>query len=292
MQAKNQVEFQILGETEDFLAVDKPAGLLTHPTKPHGPRTLWHELCALLGYELAIGGQVSLVNRLDRETSGVLLVAKTAEAARAAGIAMQNGRIEKEYLALVFGWPDWNEMIIDAAIARRGEVAQSEVWVERVVNPRGARAITRVQVDERLELPGHRRFSLLKAWPETGRTHQVRVHLSHIGFPILGIRSTREEVAIISILSCMGGQRRWNRKFGCRATPCIPPVSASTSAGKSWNGAVRCLSIWRGSLRCRKPALTLLALSALPFDDDGFSDSFCDTLTASAVLHIAIILRI
>lgn len=113
-------------------------------------------------------------------------MAKTAEAARAAGIAMQNGRIEKEYLALVFGWPDWNEMIIDAAIARRGEVAQSEVWVERVVNPRGARAITRVQVDERLELPGHRRFSLLKAWPETGRTHQVRVHLSHIGFPILG----------------------------------------------------------------------------------------------------------
>ena len=180
------MEFQILGETEDFLAVDKPAGLLTHPTKPHGPRTLWHELCALLGYELAIGGQVSLVNRLDRETSGVLLVAKTSEAARAAGIAMQNGRIEKEYLALVFGWPDWNEMIIDAAIARLGEVAQSEVWVERVVNPRGARAITRVQVDERVELPGHRRLSLLKSWPETGRTHQVRVHISHIGFPMLG----------------------------------------------------------------------------------------------------------
>ena len=186
MQAKNQVEFQILGETEEFLAVDKPAGLLTHPTKPHGPRTLWHELRALLGYELAIGGQVSLVNRLDRETSGVLLVAKTAEAARAAGIAMQNGRSEKEYLALVFGWPDWTQMIIDAPIARLGEVAESKVWVERVVDPRGARAITRVLVDERLELAGHRRFSLLKAWPETGRTHQVRVHLSHVGFPILG----------------------------------------------------------------------------------------------------------
>ena len=180
------MEFQILGETEDFLAVDKPAGLLTHPTKPGGPRTLWHELCALLGYELAVGGQVSLVNRLDRETSGVLLVAKTAEAARFAGIAMQNGKIEKEYFALAFGWPEWNEMIIDAPIARLGEVAESEVWVERVVNPRGARAITRVRVEERLELTGHRRFSLLKAWPETGRTHQVRVHLSHVGFPLLG----------------------------------------------------------------------------------------------------------
>jgi 23S rRNA pseudouridine1911/1915/1917 synthase len=186
VKAKNQVEFQILGETEDFLAVDKPAGLLTHPTKPGGPRTLWHELCALLGYELAIGGQVSLVNRLDRETSGVLLVAKTAEAARAAGIAMQNGTIEKEYLALVFGWPRWNEMIIDAPIARLGEVAESEVWVERVVNPGGARAITRVRVEERLESTGHRSFSLLKAWPATGRTHQVRVHLSHVGFPLLG----------------------------------------------------------------------------------------------------------
>jgi 23S rRNA pseudouridine1911/1915/1917 synthase len=186
VKAKNQVEFQILGETEDFLAVDKPAGLLAHPTRPGGPRTLWHELCALLGYELAVGGQVSLVNRLDRETSGVLLVAKTAEAARAAGMAMQSGRIEKEYVALVFGWPQWSEMIIDAPIARLREVAESEVWVERAVNPRGARAITRVRVEERLELTAQRRFSLLKAWPETGRTHQVRVHLSHVGFPLLG----------------------------------------------------------------------------------------------------------
>jgi 23S rRNA pseudouridine1911/1915/1917 synthase len=186
VKAKNQADFQILGETEDFLAVDKPAGLLTHPTKPGGPRTLWDELRALLGYELAIGGQVSLVNRLDRETSGVLLVAKSAEAARAAGIAMQNGRIEKEYLALVFGWPEWNEMIVDAPIVRLGEVAESAVWVERVVNRRGAPAITRVCVEKRLELTGHRRFSLLKAWPETGRTHQVRVHLSHVGFPLLG----------------------------------------------------------------------------------------------------------
>jgi 23S rRNA pseudouridine1911/1915/1917 synthase len=186
VQAKNQAEFQILGETDDFLAVDKPAGLLSHPTKPGGPRTLWDELCALLGYELAIGGQVSLVNRLDRETSGVLLVAKTAEAARAAGSAMQNGRIEKEYLALVFGWPNWSEMIIDAPIARLGEVAESEVWVERRVHSRGARAITRVRVEDRLELTSQRRFSLLTAWPETGRTHQVRVHLSHVGFPLLG----------------------------------------------------------------------------------------------------------
>lgn len=186
MKAKNQVEFEILGETEDFLAVDKPAGLLVHPTKPGGPRTLWDELRSLLGYELAVGGQVSLVNRLDRETSGVLLVAKTSRAAREAGIALQQGRVQKEYVALVFGWPPWSEKIIDGPIVRRGEVVRSEVWLERMVDWGGAPAVTRVRVEERLSLPPERRFSVVRAWPESGRTHQIRVHLAHVGFPVLG----------------------------------------------------------------------------------------------------------
>ena len=105
METKNQVEFQILDETEDFLIVDKPAGLLVHPTKPGGPKTLWHGVCELLRYELATGGQISLVNRLDRETSGIVLVAKNARAARLAGSAIQSGEVRKEYIALVFGWP-------------------------------------------------------------------------------------------------------------------------------------------------------------------------------------------
>lgn len=186
MKAKNQVEFQILGETEDFLAVDKPAGLLAHPTKPGGARTLWDELRGLLGYELAVGGQVSLVNRLDRETSGVLLVAKTSQAARAAGIAIQRGRLRKEYVAFVFGWPDWDWKLIDGPILRRGELGYSEVWLERTVDPRGAPAVTKVRVEERLKLSEERRFSVVRAWPESGRTHQIRVHLSHAGFPVLG----------------------------------------------------------------------------------------------------------
>jgi len=183
---KNQVEFQILDETEDFLAVDKPAGLLVHPTKPGGPRTLWDGLCELLGYELATGGQVSLVNRLDRETSGILLVAKNSQAARAAGIAMQRGGIYKEYVVLVFGWPEWNERVIDGPIVRLGEVASSAVWLERTIDPRGAPAVTRFQVEKRLRLSKERRFSVLGAWPQTGRTHQIRVHLSSAGFPLLG----------------------------------------------------------------------------------------------------------
>ncbi len=186
MNTKNQAEFQILDETEDFLVVDKPAGLLVHPTKPGGPRTLWNGLCELLGYEIATGGQVSLVNRIDRETSGILLVAKHAQAARSAGMAMQRGGICKEYAALVFGWPEWDEEVVDSPILRLGEVASSAVWLERTVHPYGAPAVTRFRVEKRLSLPQNRRFSVLSVWPKTGRTHQIRVHLASAGFPLVG----------------------------------------------------------------------------------------------------------
>ncbi len=179
-------EFGILGETPDLLAVDKPAGLLVHPTKPDGPRTLWDGLKDLLGYEIATGGQVSLINRLDRETSGIVLVAKSSAAARLAGLAMQRGEVHKEYLALVMGWPEWSDLLVDAPIARRGDVMESEVWLERVVHPAGAPSRTRFRVEERCEHPGGRKLSLIRAWPETGRTHQIRVHLAHAGFPVAG----------------------------------------------------------------------------------------------------------
>src|SRR3954470_9920883 len=74
--------FTIIDETDDYAVVDKPPFLLMHPTKPNGVRTLWGELRELFAFEIANGGQISLVNRLDRETSGLVLVAKKAEAAR------------------------------------------------------------------------------------------------------------------------------------------------------------------------------------------------------------------
>jgi 23S rRNA pseudouridine1911/1915/1917 synthase len=183
----NQADFRILGESDDFLAVDKPAGLLVHPTKPGGPWTLWDGLSQLLIYEIANGGQVSLINRLDRETSGVVLVAKSALAARAAGLAMQGGEFAKEYEAVVFGWPEWDELTVDAPILRRGEVEDSPIYLERAVHPAGAPAQTHFRVRERLERKeDHARLSVLQARPITGRTHQIRVHAAHVGVPVVG----------------------------------------------------------------------------------------------------------
>ena len=87
--------FAIIDETENYLVVDKPPYLLVHPTKPDGPPTLWKELRELLAFEIANGGQVSIVNRLDRETSGLVLVAKTSAAARKFGLLMQKRRLKK-----------------------------------------------------------------------------------------------------------------------------------------------------------------------------------------------------
>jgi len=124
----NQADFTILGENEDFIAVDKPAGMLVHPSKPGGPPTLWDGVCGLLGYELNTGGSVSIINRLDRETSGVVVVAKHAAAARCAGIAMESREVGKFYEAIVFGHPPWEEVEVDAPIARMGEFGDSPVY--------------------------------------------------------------------------------------------------------------------------------------------------------------------
>src|SRR3954462_11632004 len=110
------LDFKVIEETDDYAVVDKPPFLLVHPTKPNGARTLWSELRELFAFEIANGGQISLVNRLDRETSGLVLVAKNTEAARRFGLLMQRQQIAKQYLAIVWGWPEWNERVIDAPL--------------------------------------------------------------------------------------------------------------------------------------------------------------------------------
>jgi 23S rRNA pseudouridine1911/1915/1917 synthase len=181
-------DFKIVDETAEYIVVDKPPFLLTHPTKPDQRTTLWKELRELLAFEIANGGQVSIVNRLDRETSGLVLVAKTAAAARRFGLLMQEHRLRKEYLAMVWGWPEWEKQIIDAPMDRQGKHQASAIWLKQMIHPDGAPAQTEFRVEKRFtrSTSSGSHFALIRAIPKTGRTHQIRVHLASLGYPIVG----------------------------------------------------------------------------------------------------------
>ena len=171
------LRYDVVYEDEFLLAVSKPGNLCVHPSGPFFKHTLWHMLS--LKY-----GRIHLVNRLDRETSGLLLVAKTA--AVAAKLGSPRYPIQKEYLALVFGTfpgecdakgflvPDETSMV-----RKKRRFVPGDRPPSGAIHPESCR--TRFRAEQCSE-----RFSLVRAFPETGRLHQIRATLFSLGFPLVG----------------------------------------------------------------------------------------------------------
>jgi 23S rRNA pseudouridine1911/1915/1917 synthase len=177
--------FRVVDESADWIVVDKPAPLIVHPANHQAEPTLLGGISHLLAFEIANGERPAIVNRLDRDTSGLVLVAKTTAAARELGMIFQRREVRKRYLAIVSGWPGDDEWVCDAPILRAGQIGPSAVWMRQVVSEAGRECLTRFRVERRFERENEK-FSVIGCFPETGRTHQIRVHLAHCGHPIVG----------------------------------------------------------------------------------------------------------
>lgn len=179
------LEFSVIDESDDYIVIAKPAPLIVHPSNGRVEPTLLCGLESLLAFEMANGHKPAIITRLDRETSGLVLVAKHTDAARALAMSLQNRKAEKEYLAIVHGHPDWDEIDVDQPIIRQGLVKPSAIWLKRTVHPQGRESFTRFRCLRRWS-DARGSFSEISCLPLTGRTHQIRVHLAHLGFPIVG----------------------------------------------------------------------------------------------------------
>ena len=172
------IPLNIVFEDEDLLVVDKPAGLATHPSPGHSRHTLVHAVLAHCPDLSGIGGKQrpGIVHRLDKDTSGLIIVAKHDAAHLSLAQQLKERRVEKRYLALVEGRPEPPEGVIDAPIGRHPQHRKRMAVVEG-----GREARTRYRVVR--EVAGR---SLVEVSPEHGRTHQIRVHLAAIGHPVIG----------------------------------------------------------------------------------------------------------
>lgn len=178
--------FSVVEEGDGWIVVDKGSPLIVHPANNRGDEpSLLGGVQRYLAYELECGARLSIINRLDRETSGLVLLATRKSVAREMSRAMERRLVKKRYKAIVVGWPEWDEVVVDAPILRRGDVMDSEIYVRQMVHDLGKESKTRFSVKDRY-LIGGKRIALIDAEPQTGRMHQIRVHAAHVGHALVG----------------------------------------------------------------------------------------------------------
>lgn len=170
--------FEILHEDADLLVVNKPAGLVCHPTKGD----VYSSLISRLRLHVGADNPVFMINRIDRETSGVVVVAKNALTAKQIGAIWAERAVAKVYWAIVHGHLKEDRGLIDAPL---GKDERSEIAVKDCVRPDGKAAQTQYEVLRRFAR-AEGEFTWLRIELRTGRKHQIRIHLQHIGHPLVG----------------------------------------------------------------------------------------------------------
>ena len=173
------IPIEIIYEDNDIIVVNKPKGMVVHPANGNPDGTLVNAIMAKCKNSLSgIGGEIrpGIVHRIDKDTSGLLIIAKNDTAHVNMSEQIKNHEVKKTYIALVRGVIKENEATIDMPIGRSTSDRK-----KMAVNRNGKNAVTHIKVIKRYE-----KYTLVEVNIETGRTHQIRVHLSHIGYPIIG----------------------------------------------------------------------------------------------------------